>query len=89
MQNFLLKLIEKYDPTPAGRSDLISLINAGEEAVALEIATVNYYENDVAISPDEKTKLIQIARYYSLSQDYLDMIENLPMSGFPVSDHAE
>jgi hypothetical protein len=56
MRQFLTRLIEKHDPQPAGKDTVTSMINAGEESVAVEIIAENYYEHDVALTA-EGTKM--------------------------------
>lgn len=79
MREFLLSLIEKHDPQPAGKETVASMINAGEEGVAVEIIADNYYEHDVALTAYEQTELKAIADQLQLSQGYLEMINDLPI----------
>jgi len=79
MRQFLHSLIEKHDPQPAGRETVASLIVAGEEGVAVEILVENYYEHDVALTVAEQSELRAIAMRLDLSQDYLAMINDLPV----------
>lgn len=79
MTKFLIELIEKHDPAPARRSDIALLVEAGELAVAVEIIAVNCFDNNVALNAEEKHSLIEAAMHCNLPQDYLEMIESLPV----------
>ncbi len=79
MRQFLTRLIARYEPQPAGKDTVTSMINAGEEGVAVEIIAENYYEHDVALTAEEKSELKEIGERLQLSQDYLEMINELPL----------
>lgn len=77
MREFLIGLITKYVPLPAEREIIESMINAGEEGLAIEIIAENYYENDICLTSEENSELKAIAETLQLPRVYLEMIVGL------------
>ena len=77
MRQFLINLIEKNDPQPAGKEFITSMINAGEVGIAVETIAENYYEFDVALIAEEQLELKSIGKQLNLSKHYLEIINDL------------
>jgi len=77
MRDFLISLINKYDPLPAGRDTVESMIDAGEIKIALEIIIDNYYEYGISLTAEERRTIKNCSRTNMLQNNYLMLIDQL------------